>query len=101
MYCEPTYYVEINVCDKLCICGHVFIGDDGTKPMQYIPIAAVPMSNTRGPKPHYYTEGERESPMKEQQVVDLTAHRAGGAVKTTPCKNRSDKSTLSHRENRV
>lgn len=37
--------------------------------MQYIPIAAVPMTNTRSPQTRYYTEGEKEGSMTEHQVV--------------------------------
>lgn len=66
----------------MAIAVGMFYCDDKTKPMQYIPIAAVPMTNTRSPKPHYYTEGERESSMKratsgkETKRHVLTAHKA-------------------------
>lgn len=49
--------MDVNV--EQTVCSFIIFCDRSTKPMQYIPISAVPLTNTRRPKPHYYTERER------------------------------------------
>lgn len=73
MWCIVTICMCFRGGDKTWVlqwaCILVMTKPDQTKPMQYIPISAVPMNNTRGPKPHYFTEGEKESSLTEQQEV--------------------------------
>ena len=56
--CVRCAFVFVKVLKCLVHLMYVW-SDNRTKPMQFIPISAVPKTNSRGPQPHYYTERER------------------------------------------